>query len=465
MDAITYGQLVLMLGDTAMPVFQLVIRENPGCHGTLSATLAAEEGAKDYLLYEENARVALFVIQGEVLHPLFFGIVTDMSVKTSGKQCIVYLEAVTGSYQMDFFAQNRSFQDMALTSHQLVEKVMEPYKEQSKVLFSIPEEELGQIMVQYQETDWVFLNRILSRYGICACVDSAKPGICLRLGLMDTEEDADWDGFPYKVMRDAAPVDTGRTLKGQICYEVEAYDLFPLGEKVRFHDQDLYIGKITRSIRQGLLVSCYNLYFQEGLAVPAQDNPYLSGISINGTVSGVKRNTVQVKLETDALEKCKKQYLFPFSTVAASPDGSGWYCMPKEGDRVRIFFPTDDESEGYAIANIMGESAPAPGSSMENPDAKDITMPDGKAVRFVSGGIQLAVGEDKGTVTLTNDGKAEIRTDEDIVISAAEAVCLTTEGTMEVTAGTQIQIVSDAGGSMCMTSDTVQIQASAIENN
>lgn len=465
MDAITYGQLVLMLGDTAMPVFQLVIRENPGSHGTLSATLAVEEGAKDYLLYEENASVALFVIQNKALNPLFFGIVTDMSVKTSGKQCIVYLKAVTGSYQMDFFAQNRSFQDTALTSHQLVEKVMEPYKEQSKVLFSIPDEELGQIMVQYQETDWAFLNRILSRYGICAYIDSAKPGIHLRAGLMDTEEDADWDHLPYKVLRDTAPADVGKALKGQICYEVEAYDLFPLGEKVHFHNQDLYIGKITRSIRRGLLVNRYSLYFQEGITVPVQDNPYLSGVSINGTVAGVKRNMVRVKLETDALEKCKKQYLFPFSTVAASPDGSGWYCMPKKGDRVRIFFPTDDESEGYAIANIMGESAPAEDSSMANPDAKDITMPDGKSIRFVEGGIQLAVGEDKGTVTLTNDGKAEIRTDEDIVIGAAEAVCFTTEGTMKVMAGTQIQIISDAGGSMCMTNDTVQIQASAIENN
>ncbi len=465
MDAIAYGQLMLMLGDTAMTVFQLVIRENPGSHGTLSATLAVEEGAKDYLLYEENSSVALFVIQGKELKPLFFGIVTDMSVKTSGKQCTVYLKAVTGSCQMDFFAQNRSFQDTALTSHQLVEKVMEPYKEQSKVLFSIPDEELGQIMVQYQETDWAFLNRILSRYGIRAYIDSAKLGICLRAGLMDTEEDADWDRLPYKVTRDTAPADAERTLKGQLCYEVEAYDIFPLGEKVRFHDQELYIGKITRSIRQGLLVSSYSLYFQEGLTVPVQENPYLSGVSINGTVAGVKRNTVQVKLETDVLEKCKKQYFFPFSTVAASPDGSGWYCMPKAGDRVRIFFPTDDESEGYAIANIMGESAPAQGSSMENPDAKDITMPDGKAVRFVSGGIQLAVGEDKGTVTLTNDGKAEIRTDEEIVISAAETVYFTTEGTMEMTAGTQIQIISDAGGSMCMTGDTVQIQASSIENN
>lgn len=465
MDAITYGQLILKLGDTVMPVLQLVIRENPGSHGTLSAALAAEEGAKDYLLYEENAVAALYVIQNKTLESLFFGIVTGMRVKTSGKQCIVYLEAVTGSYQMDFFAQNRSFQDTALTSHQLVEKVMEPYQEQSKVLFSIPDEELGQIMVQYQETDWAFLNRILSRYGISAYIDSTKPGICLRAGLMDTQADADWDWLPYKVVRDTAPIDEEKTLKGQLCYEVEAYDLFPLGEKVRFHNQDLYIGRITRSIRHGILVSSYGLYFQEGLAVSLHKNPFLSGVSINGEVTGVKRNTLLVKLETDSLNKCKKQYFFPFSTVAASPDGSGWYCMPKKGDRVRIFFPTDDESEGYAIANILGESAPAPGSPMENPDAKDITMPDGKSVRFVSGGIQLAVGEEKGTVTLTNDGKAEIRTDEDIAISAAEAVCLTTEGTMEVMAGTQIQIISDAGGSMCMTNDTVEIQASAIENN
>lgn len=465
MDAITYGQLVLVMGDTSMPVYQLVIREEQGCHGRMSVTAAAEEEAKDYLLYEENTGVAMYVLGDKTLKPLFSGLLLSMNIKTSGKQCIVCLEAVTASCQMDFYAQNRSFQDTALTSHELLKKVMEPYKKQSKILFSIPEEELGQIMVQYQETDWAFLNRILSRYGAAAYIDSAKPGILLRAGLMDTQEDADWDRLPYRVIRNAAPVDTEKTLKGQICHEVEAYEIFPLGEKVRFHAQDLYVGKIERSIRQGVLVNSYSLYYQEGLTVPSYRNPLLSGVSINGTVTGIKRNRIQVKLETDALKEYKKQYYYPFSTVAASPDGSGWYCMPKKEDRVRIFFPTDEESEGYAIANILGESSPAQGSAMENPDAKDITAPDGKTVRFVPGGIQLAVGEDKGTVTLTNDGKAEIRTDEDIVISGAEAVCFATEGVMEVTAGTQIQITSDAGGSMRMTSDTVEFHASVIENN
>ncbi len=465
MDAITYGQLMLMLGSTPMPVLHLVIRENAGHHGTLSAALAVEEGAKDYLLYEENMTAALYAIQSGTVSPLFFGMVTDMKVKTSGKQCIIHLKAVTESCQMDFHAKNRSFQDTAMTSHQLVEKIMEPYPEQSEVLFSIPNVALGQIMVQYQETDWVFLNRILSRYGTQAYVDSTKQGISLRAGLMDTKEDADWDHLPYQVTRETTPTDAGKTLKGQICYEVEAYDLFPLGEKVRFHDQELYIGKITRSISQGLLSSRYSLYFEEGLTAAVQDNPYLSGVSINGTVAGVKRNTVWVNLETDALKTCQKQYLFPFSTVAASPDGSGWYCMPRTGDRVRVFFPTDDESEGYAIANILGESAPTQGSGMDNPDMKDITMPDGKAVRFVVGGIQLAVGEEKGTITLTNDGRVQIQTDEDISFSAAEILCITTEGTMEVTAGKQIQITSDAGGSMCMTKDTVKLHAAVIENN
>ena len=465
MDAITYEQLMLVMGSTAMPVLALTIWEEAGSHGRLSATLAAEEGAKDFLLYEEGTGVSLYIIKHETLQPLFCGFVIKMQVQTGGGYCVVCLEAVTGSYQMDLYVQNRSFQDTAMTSGQLVQKVMENYMEQGKILFSIPDEELGQIMVQYQETDWAFLNRILSRYGACACVDSAQAGICLRAGLADTEEDADWDRLPYSVLRDTAPADPEKNLKGQLCYLVDAYDIFPPGEKVRFHNQELYIGRIKRSIRQGILVSSYSLYFPEGLTVSRYHNPFLSGVSVNGTVTSVKRNRLQAALETDALTEYGSQYFFPYSTVAASPDGSGWYCMPRKGDRVRIFFPTEDESKGYAIANIHGEAEPAPGSAMENPDIKDITMPDGKRVRFVPGGIEIAVGDDKGSVTLINDGRAEIRTDEDIRITAGQELKFISGGIMEVTAGTRIEITNDAGGSMRLTNDTVEINAAIITNN
>ena len=207
------------------------------------------------------------------------------------------------------------------------------------------------------------------------------------------------------------------------------------------------------------------MYLKEGISVAKYYNPYLSGISINGVVTNISRNMIQADLEDDALTEYKSKHFFRFSTVAASPDGSGWYCMPQKGDRVRVFFPTDDETEGYAITNIMGESAPAQDGPMGNPELKDITTPDGKSVKFIEGGIQLSVGGDKGAVTLTNDGRAEIRTDENIEIHAAEEIYFTTEGTMEVTAGTQIQMINDLGGNIRMTKDTVEIQASIIESN
>ena len=161
----------------------------------------------------------------------------------------------------------------------------------------------------------------------------------------------------------------------------------------------------------------------------------------------------------------RNPYFFPFSTVAASPDGSGWYCMPKAGDQVRIFFPVGDEREGYAIASVQGEPAPAQDSPMGNPDLKDITMPDGKKVKFIKDGLQLSVGQDLGRVTLTNDGNAQIITEADITIGAAMVVYLKTEGTMKVSAGTGIRMESDAGCSICMSDDTVEMQAASIENN
>lgn len=465
MDAITYGQLVLMLGDTELSVLELAVSEEPGKHGRLSADAAAQEEEKDFLLYEERGDVSVYAVQEGERTPLFFGIVTRMKIKTVGRQCVVHLEAVTQSYQMDLAAWNRTYQDTAMTSYQLLEYIIEPYWPFGQILASIPEEELGQIAVQYQETDWAFLNRMLSKYGVSACVDSTSPGICIRAGLMDILDETDWDDLPYKVSRNTAPANTNCALKGQICYTVEAYDIVPLGEMVEFHGMELYIGKIERSISRGLLVNRYSLYFEEGMEVSRYYNPFLSGVSINGIVTGVKRDRLLAWMETDVLLTCQKKYFFPFSTVAASPDGSGWYCMPRRGDCVRIFFPTDDEREGYAIANLHGESKPAPGSPIENPDAKDITMPDGKSVRFIKGGIQLAVGGDKGTVTLTNDGKAEISTDESIEIGAAEALYFTTEGEMTVKAGNQIQITSDSGASICLTQDTIQINADTIWNN
>ena len=139
--------------------------------------------------------------------------------------------------------------------------------------------------------------------------------------------------------------------------------------------------------------------------------------------------------------------------------------MPKVGDSIRIFFPVSDEKEGYAISNIQGEQSPDPASPMGNPDLKDITTPDEKMVKFIENGILFSVSSGKGTITLTNDGKAEVRSDESIAVNAAEKIKIETEGELTLSAGTEIQMTSDQGCSVTITDDTVEANASIIKAN
>lgn len=335
--AVMSGNMIMVFGDAAVPVAAAVIHERPNCHGKLSAVILTDNRMREYILYEGNGWVSLYYIRGGEMHPLFQGIVMGMETSSTGETCMVEVKAKTATCQMDIEKYNLSYQDTAMTFHQMVRKLL-GFFPGGQALISVPDRPVGQISMQYQETFWEFLKRLVSAQRAFVYADSAGTGLRLWVGLPGIHEQADWDSLPYTVERDTAPRDPGLTLKGQIRYHVESYDILALGTGILFHNQELYIGDVRRRLRNGLLVSEYGLYYKEGLQPRQYYNPLLNGVSINGSVEDVKRDRLKVRLETDALQACQNQYYYPFSTVAASPDGSGWYCMPRAGDRVRIFF-------------------------------------------------------------------------------------------------------------------------------
>ncbi len=467
MEGIALGSLFLAVGEKVACVIDLEILEEAGEHGKLSVLAVSDKETKDDIIHDTNGVMALLYVrdkESEALpESLFEGFILKTQVEAEGETYYIHIEAVTSSYLMDTQSYNLSYQDVALTSHQLIQKVMDFFEGQVQI--RIPEETRGCIAVQYQETFWEFLKRIASEYEAYVYPDSSTLKIQLRVGLSETVEFVQWDDLPYRIERNTAPQDRFSSWKKQIRYHLQTYDILSLGNRVFFQDKELFIRKINRYMSNGLLVSEYVLCFEEGFHNKPYSNPLLSGVSIYAQVEKVKRNKVQVQMITDILKECTSPYYFPFSTVAASSDGSGWYCMPKAGDMVRIFFPTSKEKEGYAIACTMGESAPAQESSMVNPDLKDITAPDGKTVKFIEGGILLSVGGGTGAVKLTNDGKVEITSEEDIFIKAAEEIAIYTEGELELSASEQIQFGNDEGSSICLKGDTMEASAVIIHNN
>ena len=74
---------------------------------------------------------------------------------------------------------------------------------------------------------------------------------------------------------------------------------------------------------------------------------------------------LQVIMDFDSNTRTAGQYWFPYSTVAGSSDGSGWYCMPEAGERIRIYFPEGDEGKAYAISALSGNTLGNQGVSMD----------------------------------------------------------------------------------------------------
>ena len=97
-----------------------------------------------------------------------------------------------------------------------------------------------------------------------------------------------------------------------------------------------------------------------------QQHKDLAGCSFDGVVSAVKKDKVQVELEQDENKAKAGRRWFDYATPYSTPDGTGWYCMPEAGDKIRLCIPTEDESGAYVVSSVHVESSN--GSERKNPD-------------------------------------------------------------------------------------------------
>ncbi|WP_180361824.1 hypothetical protein [Paenibacillus sp. BGI2013] len=81
-------------------------------------------------------------------------------------------------------------------------------------------------------------------------------------------------------------------------------------------------------------------------------NSRLVGASISLHIMGVVRDEVKVQLDCDQEWSLATANLFPYSTMYASDDQTGWYCMPEQGDSIRLYFPNAREAGGIALSSV-----------------------------------------------------------------------------------------------------------------
>ncbi|MEY8356563.1 phage baseplate assembly protein V [Lachnospiraceae bacterium 54-53] len=468
--AVTYKDLFLKAMGIAY--FRIVrITERPGEHAFMYAEAVLDSEMEENDFHEIRDTISLAYRKDGKEHVLFYGVVDKISMSKDGGEQVVIIEAWDGTRQMDVERRKRTFQNPQMGIHELIGQVMSTYVG-SDHMVHIPDEPIGQLLIQYEETDWEFLNRFLSKYRESVYPDPAFPDIRFEAGLSPKPEVQFWDRHPYKLSQDFIQLGAmkengmeGLTRSQNTVYQVETYDIVSIGSQIIYKGTPWYIASAERRLEDGLLKNRYRLKQKDSLKILPRYNEKITGISIDGVIASVKRNQVQVNMDIEA--GVGEKYWFPFSTVAASSDGSGWYCMPESGESVRVYFPVDDEKDAYVVTNVKGHepeggNAPDP---MGNPNHRNIQTAQGNQVQMTEEGVLIAAGDSQGSILLKKTGEVLLNALKDITVLAAENLNITAKNDLTVKSQTSIRMSCQSGADVEMKKGTVELHGDEVYEN
>lgn len=312
------------------------------------------------------------------------------------------------SIKLDREKRKRSFQDKNKSYKDIIETIKTEGKYDfnfvcSEKLEKQKEEKEIEIMIQYEETDWEFLKRVVSK---------KKEVILIEDGKTDTKEEKKsetdskneteskqkekkwniWFGMiSNKGLINIEQIKRKKTVKNRkesYIYAEEIAMKYEIGDRVEYENKKYIIteSKSECDIKNAVLHS-YKLEEESSIKIVEKRNENIAGKSILAKVSeiGKGENLTRIRLDfifENTTEKEKERagwekYWFRYSTPYSGTN-SGMYIMPEKEDMVTVYFPNGYESNCY-VGNSVREK-----NMLEEKDTdeahKRIMIPTGQQV-------------------------------------------------------------------------------------
>lgn len=400
--------------------------------------------------------VSLFFKEGEQTQLMFSGFIERMEVTELGEQREVFMELSGLTQALDRSNVVLDYQDITKTNTDIIEKLMKSYPDITYEA-ACKKETIKDFLLQYEETDYEFLKRVLSRSKetVYTTMQGNSGRICYGLSIRETEitlEQAEWEACYEDGVR----------------YRLETDEYLDLGMEVELDGQRLIVISIKNQYREGESVNEYVLSTKEACRTMRKNNINITGISLDGMIKDCKRDKVKIELnKTISCEEEKRKW-FAYSSPAASTDGSGWYCMPRIGEEIRLYCPTDEESDAYVISAIRKKQQEQADTKEQQvgtqPENKVLSNAEGQSVSFLPEGIEMTCKDGMTAMSMNQNGTIEIVATKDIHIYADETVMMRAEQGMCIMASNTVTLQND-NGSMIVIDKEITEDANRIKNN
>jgi len=446
MEAITYHQLKTNIPNMTR-IESLSIQQNLNKHATMLLTGIIDEKFIDQFVVqnEEYKDIEIYTEDETSEYKILFrGIVKEEQIRYV--QGIYYIEIVGISYTylLDIKKRKQSFQDAAKSLQEIVTHIMKQYEKWDVQDTINRKEGVGQLLIQYNETDWEFLKRLASLYHkpILPMINYKAPK--LVFGAREGKNIGKLSQFNYVVSKDLAYYSKSKNnklpeikLADTIIYKIKTRKEFDIGDIGEFQDRIIHIRSKYCEMQGGELQFEYELTTKNAFLQEDIYNQNIVGTSIKGTVLERVNDRVKVQLAIDE-NKQKKEHAweFPYMTPYSAEGHSGWYCMPEIGDTVNIYFPSKREEE--AVAQNSVRSGGGKGDKITDPTVKYFRTADGKELKFSEDEISISCKN--MYIRMTENEGIRIVSSGNLNFSSGKGITLQAEKEINIHANDQIKL-------------------------
>lgn len=329
-------------------IFCFALEERPGEHGHAEAAGRALHGA---VCGEALQGRTVSVREKAGRRVLFSGIVEAVHGCEENGYHTVRLELYSGSRRLDLEKKSGSWQDTSMSYGRLVGQAA---GEAGAVWpESLDGAAIGFPVIQYGETDWAFIKRMASRFGLPVYPQPGGGGVCVGVPEGGASGPIGWTG--YATVQDGQYYWLGGEASGYsrsrlLSYEVESHEAHICGERVLFLGKSLAVCARSCRTEGGELAFTYRLAEPEWAGQRRTGNRKLPGLSLLGTVASREGETVCLDLDID--EGCDKGH-YPFQWAPAT--GNLMYLVPSVGSRVSLYFKGNEETGAVAVNCVRRE--------------------------------------------------------------------------------------------------------------
>ena len=335
---------------------------------------------------------------GVLMQNLFTGIVAWIKVEHDGGNTYLEAECVSHTYNLDIHIKKRSFQDVKLTYEALLDKFEGEYQATIKNMVG-EKATLGEFTLQYNETDWQFLQRLASRFGTGLIADASIDKPRFWFGVPQNEKVYHYRDLEVIKCQLGKKVSQNRHHETNIFfyYQLETHRILNIGDQVTFKDgRKLYVCESIAILKEGTLKFIYTLGNGDDLGQNKISNQRIVGVSVGATVIAVEKEKVKLAFDLDKESVTKeKATMFTYATSYSAAGNTGWYCMPEVGDKVQVYFPNNEEWQGFAIA-----ASRSAGGKTGVSEVKYWRTKHGREIKFSKEEIEISVETKEGKVSV-----------------------------------------------------------------